>query len=159
MEKLSQILWLERELLHDLLFRLEEEQMMLASGRTRWLVKAARDVENVLQTIRETEVLRSVAADQAAASIGMGHNPSLRALAEAVDEPWQSILLDHHEAFVAATQEIVALADANRVLITSGYRSARETLLSLGEGAQSYDADGAAVTGTDSRRQLVDWRL
>jgi hypothetical protein len=159
MEKLSQILWLERELLHDLLFRLEEEQMMLASGRTRWLVKAARDVENVLQTIRETEVLRSVAADQAAASIGMGHNPSLRALAEAVDEPWQSILLDHHEAFVAATQEIVALADANRVLITSGYRSARETLLSLGEGVQSYDADGAAVTGTDSRRQLVDWRL
>lgn len=159
MEKLSQILWLERELLHDLLFRLEEEQMMLASGRTRWLVKAARDVENVLQAIRETEVLRSVAADQAAASIGMGHNPSLRALAEAVDEPWQSILLDHHEAFVAATQEIVALADANRVLITSGYRSARETLLNLGEGPQSYDADGAAVTGTDSRRQLVDWRL
>ena len=89
MEKLSQILWLERELLDNLLFRLEEEQMVLASGRTRWLVKAARDVENVLETIRETEILRSVAADEVAASIGLGHNPSLRALAEAVDEPWQ----------------------------------------------------------------------
>ena len=51
MEKLSQILWLERELLDNLLFRLEEEQMVLASGRTRWLVKAARDVENVLARI------------------------------------------------------------------------------------------------------------
>ena len=38
MEKLSQILWRERELLDTLLFKLEEEQMVLASGRTRWLV-------------------------------------------------------------------------------------------------------------------------
>ena len=159
MEKLSQILWLERELLDNLLFRLEEEQMVLATGRTRWLAKAARDVENVLETIRETEILRSVAADEAAASIGLDHNPSLRSLAEAVDEPWHSILLDHHEAFAAATQEVVSLADANRALITSGYRSARETLMSLGDGPQSYGADGSAVAVADSRRRLVDWSL
>jgi hypothetical protein len=159
MEKLSQILWLERELLDNLLFRLEEEQMVLASGRTRWLVKAARDVENVLETIRETELLRSVAADEAAASIGLGHNPSLRALADALDEPWRSIMLDHHEAFIAATHEVVALADANRELITTGYRSARETLMTLGDGAQSYGADGSAVAVSDSRRRLVDWSL
>jgi hypothetical protein len=159
MEKLSQILWLERELLDNLLFRLEEEQMVLASGRTRWLVKAARDVENVLETIRETEILRSVAADEAAASIGLGHNPSLRVLADAVDEPWRSILIDHHEAFTAATHEVIALADANRELITTGYRSARETLMTLGDGAQSYGSDGTAVAVTDSRRRLVDWSL
>jgi hypothetical protein len=159
MEKLSQILWLERELLDNLLFRLEEEQMVLASGRTRWLVKAARDVENVLETIRETEILRSVAADEAAASIGLGSNPSLRVLADAVDEPWQSILIDHHEAFTAATREVIALADANRELITTGYRSARETLMTLGDGPQSYGADGVAVAATDSRRRLVDWSL
>lgn len=159
MEKLSQILWLERELLDNLLFRLEEEQMVLASGRTRWLVKAARDVENVLETLRETEILRSVAAEEAAAAIGLGHNPSLRALADAVDEPWRSILLDHHEAFTASTHEVLALADANRELITTGYRSARETLMTLGDGAQSYGADGAAVAVSDSRRRLVDWSL
>ena len=159
MEKLSQILWRERELLDTLLFKLEEERMVLASGRTRWLVRAAREVENVLDTLRETEILRSVAADEVAASIGLEHNPSLRALAEAVDEPWQSILLDHHEAFTAVTHEVVALADANRDLITTGYRSARETLMSLGEGAQAYGADGSAVAVTDSRRRLVDWSL
>ena len=159
MEKLSQILWLERELLDNLLFRLEEEQMVLASGRTRWLVKAASDIEHVLATIRETEILRSVAADEAAASIGLGHNPSLRALAESVDEPWHSILLDHHEAFAAATNEVIALAEANRELITSGYRSARETLMSLGDGTQSYGADGSAVAVADPPRRLVDWSL
>jgi FlgN protein len=159
MEKLSQILWFERELLDNLLFRLEEEQMVLASGRTRWLVKAARDVENVLETLRETEILRAVAADEAAASVGLGHNPSLRSLADSVDEPWQSILRDHHEAFVSVTAEIAGLAEANRELITTGYRSARETLMTLGESPQSYAADGSAVAVADSRRRIVDWSL
>jgi len=159
MEKLSQILWRERELLDTLLFKLEEEQMVLASGRTRWLVRAAREVENVLETIRETEILRAVAADDAAASLGLGHNPSLRALAEAVDEPWRSIMLDHHDAFTTVTHEVVALADANRELITSGYRSARETLMTLGDTTQGYDAAGSAVPVTDSRRPMVDWSL
>jgi len=159
MEKLSQILWRERELLETLLFKLEQEQMVLATGRTRWLVRAAREVESVLETIRETEILRAVAADEAARSLGLDHNPSLRALAALVEEPWQSILADHHDAFTTVTHEIVDLADANRELITTGYRSARETLMSLGDGPQSYAADGSAVSVPDSRRPMVDWSL
>lgn len=159
MEKLSQILWRERELLETLLFKLEEEQLVLAAGRTRWLARAAREVENVLETIRETEILRAVAADEVAAAHGLGHNPSLRALAGSVDEPWQSLLLDHHEAFTSLTHEITALADANRDLITTGYRSARETLLSFSEGADSYAADGSAVVVSDARRPVLDWSL
>jgi hypothetical protein len=159
MEKLSQILMRERELLDTLLFRLEIEQLVLAGGRTRWLMQAAREVENVLVTIRETEILRSVAADEVAAVLGLEYNPSLRALAEAADEPWRTILGEHHEAFVTVTREIAALADANRELITSGYRSARETLMSLHGGPEGYGADGSAVTVTDSRQRLVDWSL
>ncbi|HET6151319.1 MAG TPA: flagellar protein FlgN [Marmoricola sp.] len=159
MDKLSQILWRERELLDTLLFKLEEEQLVLASGRTRWLMRAAREVESVVTTIRETEILRSVASDEVAASLGLEHNPSLRALAAAVDEPWRSILTDHHEAFVVITKEIGALADSNRDLITAGYRSARETLLSMTETTASYNAEGAVVVTGDSRSRLVDWSL
>ena len=109
-------------------------------------MRAAKEVEAVLGTIRETEVLRAVAADEAAAELGLGSNPSLRALAEACEEPWRSILRDHRDAFEAATLEITALADANRDLITTGYRSARETLLSVGQGVDGYGQDGAAVS-------------
>jgi hypothetical protein len=116
-------------------------------------------VEQVLETIRQTEILRSVAADEAAAALGLDHNPSLRALAEATDEPWRSILTDHHEAFLTVTREITALADANRELITVGFRSARETLMSMGDAAEGYNADGDAVSVSASRRRLVDWRL
>lgn len=161
MEKLSQILWRERDLLELLLYRLEVEQLVLASARTTWLMRAAREVEQTLETLRETEVLRAVAADEAASMVGLAPNPSLSALAEASPEPWRTILLDHREAFAAVTRQITDMADANRDLITSGYHSARETLLALGDDhaeKQGYSPDGTAVGGPAGPR-LVDRSL
>ncbi len=158
MEKLSQILWRERELLDSLLFKLEVEQLVLSAGRSRWLMKAASEVESVLHRLRQTEVLRAVAADDAAMSIGLEQNPSLRALAEALDEPWQSIMMDHREAFYQVSKEISALADTNRELLTAGLRSARETLLSLDEATAGYDPAGAVVVER-SHQRLVDRSL
>lgn len=154
MEKLSLILWRERELLETLLYRLEVEQLVLASGRSRWLMRSAKDVEAVLQQLRETEVLRAVAADEAARQAGMFPNPSLRALAGAVEEPWRTILMDHRDAFVTLTDQVTALADANRGLISSGYRSARETLLSIGGATDTYGQDGAAVSAAPTARMF-----
>lgn len=159
MEKLSLILWRERELLDTLLFKLEQEQLLLAAGRGRWLLRAAREVEAVLETVRETEVLRAVAADEVAEQLGLSSNPSLRALADVVAEPWASILHEHREAFEAVTREITALAETNRDLITSGYRSARETLLSLDDSAAGYTPDGHAVTQQVAAARLVDRSL
>jgi hypothetical protein len=154
-ENLSLILWRERELLETLLFKLEQEQLVLASGRNRWLPRAAREVEAVLEAIRETELLRSVSADEAARSVGMLANPSLRALADGVNEPWKSILLDHRQAFLNYTREIMDMASANRDLLTTGYQAARDTLMSLGDSADSYSANGSAVL-SDQRSRLVD---
>ena len=50
MEKLSLVLWRERELLEELHYRLEVEQLVLASGRSRWLAHATRDVDALLAT-------------------------------------------------------------------------------------------------------------
>jgi len=159
MERLSTVLWRERELLDQLHYRLEVEQLVLASGRSRWLAAAARDVDSVLTTIRETEVLRAVAADAAAEAVGMTSNPSLSALVEAAPEPWASILGEHRQAFLEVTADISALADLNRDLISAGLRSARETLLSLGgESTDGYAADGRA-TAEPVRHRLVDRSL
>jgi hypothetical protein len=154
-EDLSLILWRERELLETLLYKLEQEQLVLASGKTRWLPQAAREVESVLGTIRQTEVLRAIAVDAAARSVGLGDDPSLRELAESVIEPWRAILLDHRAAFLSITREIEELAATNRDLLTAGYRAARETLMSLGESTESYSSSGSAVT-SEQRHRLVD---
>lgn len=152
MEKLSLILWRERELLDTLLYKLEVERLILATGNSRWLMHATREVEGVLGTLRETEVLRAVAADEAAASLSMASNPSLRALARAADAPWDELLHEHGDAFESLTREITALADSNRELITVGYRSAQETILALGEVVDGYTQEGTAVVTSASPR-------
>ncbi|WP_128221664.1 flagellar protein FlgN [Nocardioides yefusunii] len=158
MEKLSQVLWRERELLDALLYKLEVEQLVMATGRTRWLLRAAQDVQRLIDVLKETEMLRAVVSDEVAASLGVPANPSLQALIDAAPEPWASILSDHRDAFLRITADLTATADANRELITAGIRSARETLLNLTEGTDGYSADGSAVTGL-TRTPLLDQSL
>ncbi len=155
MEDLSLVLWRERELLETLLYKLEVEKLVLATHSTRWLASAAREVELVLETVRETELLRAVAADAAAASLGLASNPSLRALADAVGDPWHTILMDHHKAFVSCTRDLVETAATNRELLTAGQQAAREVFLGLGDHPSGYSPTGSVVT-VDQRHHVID---
>jgi hypothetical protein len=76
-EKLTWVLWRERELLEALLYRLELEELVMATGRTRWLANAARDVDQAAAALRDAEVMRAVAADEAAEAAGLAPNSSL----------------------------------------------------------------------------------
>lgn len=158
MEKLSLILWRERELLETLQYRLEVEQLVMASGRTAWLMRAARDVESVLEDIRLTEVMRATVADELAEQLGLAPNPSLSSLIEKLPEPWSSLFAEHREAFVATTTEISRLAEANRLLVSAGFLSAREALLNIGGTAATYTPDGT-TTQEPTRAALIDWSL
>lgn len=153
--EVSSTLWRQRELLELLLFKLEEEQVLLASGRSRWLARATREVEVVLEEIRRAELLRAVQVDEVSTELGLGPGPSLRALADASPEPWRSLLHEHRQAFLTATTDIQAMADANRHLLASGHRAARETLMVLTQTADTYSPAGTAASPSSSAR-LID---
>jgi hypothetical protein len=158
-DRLSQILWRERELLELLSFKLEVERLLLSSGRTRWLNQATREIEDVLSTMRESELMRAVAADAAADELGLEPNPSLAALADAAPEPWKAILLEHRDALVTIAREIADLSEENQDLLSAGYRAAQETLNALGGGmTEGYTPAGAAVVG-GARTRLFDKAL
>jgi flagellar biosynthesis/type III secretory pathway chaperone len=157
MEDLSSVLWHERELLETLAYKLEVEQLVLASGRTHWLAAAAREVEHVLERIREVEVLRAVEVEGVAEELDLEPNASLQQIADASDDPWKSIWLDHREAFATVTAQIRQLSESNRDLLTAGYQAAQATLLSLSEGAGTYGSDGAVEA--DRRSSLLDRSL
>ncbi|WP_432491149.1 flagellar export chaperone FlgN [Kineococcus auxinigenes] len=159
--EVSGILWKERELMELLLFKLEEEQLVLASGRTRWLAHATREVEFVMEQIRSTEVLRAAEVDAVAAELGIEPGPSLNALASAAPDPWGDLLRGHRDAFLTLTAEIQALADANRDLLSSGARALRETLLGLDTPLDTYTAQGknTAASAGGSRAHFVDEAL
>jgi hypothetical protein len=152
---LSSILWREREMLELLLFKLEEEQLVLASNRSRWLAHATREVEMVLDQIRRTEVVRAAEVEAIGVELGLGQNVSLTAIADAVPVPWGELLHQHRKAFLLLTAEIGALAEANRDLLTTGQRAVRETLLSVTGSVQTYSRRGETVAA-GGRARLID---
>lgn len=152
---LASILWREREMLELLLFKLEEEQLVLAGGRTRWLAHATREVEVVLEEIRRTEVVRAAEVEAIGASLGLGPNPSLTQLAEASPPPWSDLLNQHRMAFLTLTAEVSALAEANRDILTTGARAARETMLAVAGSVETYGRRGQTV-GSAPRTRLID---
>jgi hypothetical protein len=153
--EVSNILWRERQLLELLLFKLEEEQLLLASGRSRWLAHATREVETVLAEIKRVELTRAADVEALAVSLGLSPNASLRDLAESAPSPWDSVFDDHREAFLAATQEISALAQDNRELLSRGYQAARQVLSSMDDQrVETYTPAGLSTNRSTAR--LVD---
>jgi hypothetical protein len=153
--ELSAVLWRERQLLELLLFKLEEEQLVLSTGSSRWLGHATREVEQVLDQIRDAELGRAVEADAAAREFGIEPGSGLRNLATAAPAPWNDLLASHRQAFVTLTSQIQDVAQGNRALLTSSHRAAQETILGLQETVKTYDPHGAASSAT-AAAQLID---
>lgn len=156
LNELSGVLWRERRLLELLVFKLEEEQLILMSGRTQWLGHATREVESVLEQIRTAELGRSMEADEAAREMGVPEGSSLNVLAQRARPPWDDLLTEHHAAFVWLTDQINALAEGNRDLLATSHRATRETLMGLLRSVQPYDPRGSTASTGGDRAQLLD---
>jgi hypothetical protein len=156
MAELSAVLWRERELLDVLLFKLEEEQLLLAAGRSEWLARATREVEVVLEAIASSELTRAVEVDVVAESLGLPPNSSLGQLSRAAPAPWDELLADHRRCFLELTGRISALAAANRDLITSSRRAVTEALSAIAGPAQPpmYGPSGTTVATITGPRFL-----
>lgn len=149
LSEVSNILWRERQLLELLLFKLEEEQLILASGRTRWLTQATREVETVLAQIKRVELDRAVELEALAAELGFERTPTLKELSELSTGPWGRIFSDHRGALLELAQEIDGLAQSNREMLARGQRAARDALVTLGE----LSPDMYSPTGVTMDRQ------
>jgi hypothetical protein len=153
LDEVSQTLWRERQLLDLLVCKLEVEQLVLAAGRTRWLPAVTREVEYVLAEVKQVELLRAVLIDAVA---------TLRELAEAAPNPWDTILEQHRIAFLTTSEELRAVARINRDLLAQGARAVQDALAWLCEsgersGPETYTPVGAATTTSGAR--FVDGRL
>ena len=141
--ELSALLWRERELLELLLFKLEEEQLLLQDGKSRWLQHATREVEQVLSLVREAGLGRSVEVAALATQWGTTDDATLRELADSAPEgPWGEIFSAHLKAMGDLASQIKALRDSNERFIRAAARSTQETLATVGANPRTYDASG-----------------
>lgn len=160
LSEVSNLLWRERQLLELLIFKLEEEQLLLVNERTRWLGHAAREVEQVLDEVKVAELARAVEVDALAGILGLESNASLRELAEAAPSPWGHIFRDHRQAFLTLTSDIAQMAETNRELITKGQRAVQETLAWLGEqSVETYSQQGTSTNAPTTTSRLLDKAL
>jgi len=132
----STILWRERNLLDLLLFKLEEERLVLAAGLDRWLPQATREVELVRAELRRIEAPRVGAVDALAAELGLRPGRSLGEIAAAAPPPWDRLLDQHRVAVSEATEAIGPLERSHRQLL--GSREV-EPLFAWLEAAQQSD--------------------
>ncbi|MGT2425885.1 flagellar protein FlgN [Amnibacterium kyonggiense] len=140
---LSSLLWRERELLEMLVFKLEEEQLLLTAGRSKWLQHATREVEQVLVHLRTAGIERTVEASSVAVAWGLPEDATLRQLAEGADEAWRDVLLSHLGALTALTSQIADLRDTNLTYLRAATRATQETLATVGTATVDPFAYGA----------------
>lgn len=114
LSELSNILWRERRLLELLAFKLEEERLVLASGRTRWLPRASGEVDAMIDEIKHVRLERAICVADVSAELGIADAPTLRVLSGAVPPPWDVICVEHARALRTLAQEIESITRADR---------------------------------------------
>jgi hypothetical protein len=145
LQEVSGVLWTERNLLEELAFKLDVQHLVLSSGRTRWLARATKELEAVLDQLRSAELVRAIKIDVLAETLGLAPSPSLAALVAVLPEPWAEIFAQHREAFVASTGEVNVQAEVNRTLLADGRHATRAALAWL----ENAEGGGRGAAGDD----------
>ena len=151
--ELSALLWRERELLDVLTFKLEEEQLLLTSGKSRWLPHGTREVEQVLEHLGKASLARTIEASVVAEAWGLPADATLGQLVDAAPEgPWAEILTAHLTALTRQTTLIKELRDSNEQYLRTAVRSTQESLADLRPAtAGTYDSHGKTGAAAGSR--------
>ncbi|GGD74984.1 flagellar protein FlgN [Microbacterium murale] len=156
--ELSMQLWRERELLEMLLFKLDEQQLLLAAGRSQWINYASREIEQVLDRLRSTTLARAVAVTDVAEEWGALDSATLTELVERAPEgAWRDVFTDHLHALTQLTAEIAQLRDMNAEQLGSVMRATQETIAALGLSTGEYTTNGDRAR--DDSARIVDTEM
>ncbi len=144
-EDLSHELWTMRELLEQLVFKLEVQGLLLGAGRARWMPFISAEIEAIIDAIADVDRSRAEASARVTASRGLPAGTSLNQIIDHLGAPWASLLGQHRLHLLSLQAEIEELSRSNHELARRGVHRTREMLASLGEhGVDVYDPHGLA---------------
>lgn len=154
--ELSAALWRQRELLNLLLFKYDEQHLLLAAGKSKWVPNAVREIEVVVEQVQTAGLRIAVVTVDVAREWGISEEAKLRDIVEAAPTPvWRDLFSKHLEALRELTAAIRQVRDKNDQLVRHALRSTQEMLNALATPADTYTADGASDRGGASPA-LVD---
>lgn len=123
--ELSTVLWQQRQLIEQLEYRLEVQQLLSIAGKVDWLNLALADVEAVLDDIRRSEDVRLGVVAECSVVLGLPVGATLRELSAAAPDPWNYVLEDHQVELLKLVSTTEALAASNRELANRGLGESR----------------------------------
>ena len=156
--ELSMQLWRERELLEFLLFKLEEQRLLLGAGSMRWIHYATREVEQVLEQLRTSGLGRDVEVAAVAADWGVPEATTLSELiAAAPTDAWREVFTEHRAALTTRMSEVAQLKDSSEAYLRAAVRAVEETLAGLAASTGEYTTQGERAREDTAR--LVDTEM
>jgi FlgN protein len=133
-------------LLELLLFKLQQEHLMLAAGQDRWLHHATAEVNLVMTELSQATAARTATASQLATAVGLTPEATLAELAGAATREWSAMLTDQREQLRDLLRQIEAVGRTNREILASRLSVTRDALVMLGEApAVGYGRDTQSV--------------
>lgn len=146
-EDLSHQLWTMRELLEQLVFKLEVQTLLLGAGRARWIPFATAEIEAIIEAIAEVEIARESAARRLTGQRGLAPGTSLADLSAHLGAPWGPVFTQHRLHLLSLQAEVEELSRSNHELARHGMARTREVIASLGDHeVDVYDPSGAATS-------------
>jgi len=115
--ELASLLWQERAARERILFKIVEEQLVAAAGRTRFLASAGQEIEAAVDDLRRGEAVRATEAAALAERLGLPASVTLVQIAGAAPEPWGEILRAHCDALREIAGEIDEATGESRRLL------------------------------------------
>lgn len=144
-----------RELLEQLVYKLEVQRLVLASGRSRWLPFVEAELEAVVGAVTEVELAREHASARVAVQLGMPSSARLDELVERLDPQWSEVLRGHRLHLLSLYEQVEDASRDNRELAHRALTQTREVVAALAaDGVDVYEPDGHASSITLSPRRL-----
>ncbi|WP_439593533.1 flagellar export chaperone FlgN [Microbacterium sp.] len=145
---LSMHLMREREMLELLLFKLDVQQMLLATGRTRWIPQTAKEIERVIAAMPALALTRDTLVVSVGSEWGAPEAKTLKELIDAAPtDAWREVMTGHLTAMIDLATEIGELKKLNEQRLRTAVRVTQETIAGLGVATGEYDQAGDVVRG------------
>ena len=129
-----------------LLFKLQQEHLMLAAGQDRWLGHATAEVNLVMAELHLASSARTATSAGLAGQLGLDGDVTLAQLALTAPVEWKVMLGDQRDQLRELLQQIEQVGRTNREILASRLSVARDALVMLGEApAVGYGRDSQSV--------------
>ena len=151
-DELSAHLLREREMLELLVFKLDVQQMILATGRTRWIGQTTTEIERVVAAMPALAMTRDTLVVAVADEWGVPDATTLRELIDASPtEAWREVFTGHFAAMLELADEIREMKKVNELRLRTALRVTQETIAGLGVPTGEYDPSGGVVHDRGAR--------